>query len=356
MNLYTALQRSLVGAGVASALALTASPAAAFTLTLPGDWAFDPTGTGAHITQMEKITLSGFSHIDNTFNQTFTAGTFVENGLLQVVSYVNPTTGTDDSITLIDGWVTGMNMYMSWHDLAGSQVIAGSKASIDFTNGGLVDIYLDTTPQGTMRINGAGDDGSFLNWSDGLTKIGQMMVIDSAFNTQSLATEFTGGSFDLALGAGNADALFVIWSSMDARNGYWYGYDPVANTFTLDLDEVADNDFAGFAGDDTTNTQTDLQARVQVGSTYTLFSTNQDENYEEMIQGIYSLGTTPTYDQKTLDLGGGVTVLEDFYTQHQGNAFGDIQAVPEPSIVALLAAGLGGLGFFSRRRMSKRTA
>jgi len=311
---------------------LAGAVSAQTTLTLPENWQFSPDGGIGNAGFVEKLILTGWSHVDNDF----AAGTFIEQGILQVSSYIDPVSGLSRPISDL----TTKDVYLSWEGLTGTQVnTGGGNVAIDFTNGGIIRLYVDDTPAGTLKINdngvlGTNDADSFTHLADGLTPIATLAVIDSTLNTDTNTTEFTGGSFDLNVSGSGGVGQFVIWSEMDVAPGHFF--DGPGN----DL-EAIDSEIAA---DGTVTSSGTLEMRVSVDAQQDPFTfkdptstsppgaeddgdASQEDNYEAAIAAIHGVAVP---DLRQTITGG---IFEDIFVFHRGD--GDIQA-PE-----LLTASLG---------------
>lgn len=371
-------------------LGLAASPAkAVVSIDLPDFWLFNPDGNltdadgdgrADSAVFVEKLLLTGYSHVDNTFNPDGT-GTFTEAGIFQVGAYIDPATGLSAPISNI----TGNDVYVSWEGLAGTQSFtSASDVSIDFNNGGILKMFVDASPAvGTLKINddsflGLNDASSYLGLADSLTQIATLAVINGALNTDTMAYELTGGSFDLNVANQGGVGEFVIWAEMDAAAGYFF------DKFGVDLDTIDSTILA----DGTVSDSGTLQARTSVdaqGSPHTFqdatstegpgiddvsadtnvataFNPNpddadgiadasQEDNFELAIQAIHGLGATPDYQQTYV---AGTNLLQDFFVFHVGDS--DLQTIPEPGTMALMGMGLLGLASSLRRRKQKKVA
>ncbi|MBB1075408.1 hypothetical protein HUU62_13415 [Rhodoferax sp. 4810] len=346
------IKKTTLSIALAGAMGLITTHTNASEILLPGYWGLSIDG-GANILGIEALALDGWSHLDNDFSNPNTDGSFnfIENGLLQVTGYRSLISGGTESITYnaATGYgilPVGYNLYIAWENLTGTQVVNPSSgvAQVSFDTGKTLHFFLDTAPVATgTPLRGA----PFTNWSNQLTEIARLSVIPQAVNSVTGVTEHTGGNFDLARGEGNGDSTFILWHEMDVNSGYLFNVNEAINddgsvdaTRATDLD-LQDTDFAGFAGD--TTTDIDLQARIQTGSARTLFTNAQDTAFEEMMDGIFpgASGTDPEHSFNQIEnvLSSGMQIYNDFYVNHKGLANFDLQ-VSEPTSLALLGIGL----------------
>lgn len=313
-----------------AAICFLAGSASAQTLiTLPDNWQFSPDGGVANARFVEKLILTGWSHVDGNL----AAGTFTETGILQVGSYIDPATGLEKPISDI----TNKDVYVSWEGLAGTQVQAGTEVTIFFNHGGIIRMFVDPLPSGSLKINDSAilavnDADSFKNLSNGLTPIATFAVITSALNTDTNQTEFTGGSFDLNVAGPGGVGEFTIWTEMDAQAGHFYDKHGI-DLDTLDSDIAADGTVISSGG---------LQARASMDAQQDPFTfhdatstappgriddadPSQEDNYEDAIAAIHGVGTPDL--RQTFTTVGETVLLEDFFAFHRGDF--DLQAAEE---------------------------
>ncbi len=362
-------RKTLASVAVAGALAVMAAPAnAVVTLDLADNWKLDVNNTGDHTNAVivEKLLLAGYSHVNNDFG----TDTFIESGILQVTGYIDPITGGSNTFN------TDKDMYISWEGVNGTQAFTGGgNVNIDFNNAsasqGTFKFFLDDTPEGSLKINdtdfGGGlftnDADSFLDLANGLTQIAEMAVINSALNTDTNLIENTGGSFDLAVGAGVGE--FVVWTATDVAAGYFYALDgtdledidytiaggEITEEGTLASRTSVDAQQSPFTFDDATSTEgpglvddtIDASAQDEDG----LADASQEDNFEAALQAIHGLAATPDYMQKYDG-----DLMEDFFVFHVGDH--DLQTIPEPGSLALMGMGLLGLGGMAARRRTRK--
>ncbi len=344
------MKRSKLKSNCISALSLTfltllfsALASAQTTIKLPDNWRFSPDGDIANSHIVEKLILTGWSHIDNNY----TNGTFSETGLLQVSSYIDPMTGLAKPISDI----TQSDVYISWENLSGTQTISGTDVQIDFNNANIVKMFVDDAPIGTLKINdndiiGSNDANSFTNLSNNLKLIAKFGIIDNILNTETNTVEFSGGSFDLNVAGAGGVGEFVIWTEMDVSPGHFF--DMLGN----DLDSIDSN----ISSDGTILSSGTLNARVSMDAQQDPFTfkddsstappgkpddtdSSQEDNYEIAISAIHDIN--PPDLKQSLVTNGGNVILEDFFAFHRSDF--DLQGkeeVIEPQACRLTGGGV----------------
>ena len=150
----------------------------------------------------------------------------------------------------------------------------------------------------------------------------------------------------------NATTLYVADGGQPKRGGLGDGglqkWSLVGGTWTLDYTLSAGLNLVANTAESGTSGLIGLTGK-DVGGEVELFATNSTIGDEDQT---YLFGIDDSLNAKSLPIGESFTILDTAApdTNIRGVAFAPTSAIPEPTSVAMLLAGLGLFGFFSRRR------